>query len=293
MEELIINSLKSAGFDLIGFFDNDFSDYRDFYIESNNPFIKGSLSDKTDMKKLMPEALGTIAVGITYSKLHPVINQQELHFGSNSWGVDYHRVIKDKVAKAMFDVKSQFPQTKYLCLVDNSVLDDRYIAYKAGLGFYGKNKLLINPKLGSYFFIGVILVNHKLKSSKMIENQCGSCNKCIKTCPGQALNNRHLEYQKCRSYLLQQKVPLSKDEINILGKCVFGCDTCALVCPFNKQNHIHQVAFLPTGIEQINAEIKLSNSDFKKKYGHLAGAFIGKKRLNRNIKYIKDKNNVL
>lgn len=284
---------KKVGFDLVGFFDNDFSDYSHFYIDSDNPFIKGNVEDKINVKAIMPDVQGAIVVGITYAKEDPIIDKQRIHLGSSSWGNDYHVVIKNKVDQAMALVKELIPDINYQCLVDNSVLDDRYMAYKAGLGFYGKNKLIINPDLGSYFFIGIVLVNKNFGTSKTIENKCGSCNRCVTACPGQALNNQYLDYQKCRSYILQQKEDLSIDQINILNKCIFGCDTCALVCPFNEDNHNHQESFKPSGLEQLTDEITLSNKDFKKKYGHLAGSFIGKKRLNRNIKYIKDKNNML
>ena len=288
-KEKIINELKKVGFDLVGISNLDLEEYKYRYLESiehgyYNPLIKGQAQDRLSPEIYLAGVKSVIVVGITYSKESPLINNENIAFGNSSWGRDYHAVIKTKAQKVM----DLYPEIKYKILVDNHALDDRLMAYKAGLGFFGKNSLLINPELGSYFFIGLILIDQLLEADEAIANDCGECKRCIKACPNQAINKTgYLNSLRCRSYLTQKKGDLTDQEQLMIGNSVFGCDICAKVCPYNNKNHTHNAYFLPSGIEVLNYEINLSNKEFKLKYGHLSGSYIGKARINRNFNYIK------
>lgn len=300
MREIFENELKKVGFDLVGFSDCDFTLLKPYLIEAeqkkwSSPLIKGEINERLNAKLVLPEAEGIVVVGLTYSKDSPLIAANELHFGNSSWGRDYHLVLKEKCNQALVEIIKKHPNIKYQIITDTSILDDRFLAYKAGLGFYGKNSLIINEQLGSYFFIGAIVTNIKFTNDSLVTNKCGNCIKCMVACPGRAINESGiLNSYLCRSYLTQKKEELTLKEQKKLGLSVFGCDICARVCPYNEKiNHVKNKEFLPIGLEQINEELEISNKEFKKRYGHLAGAYIGKSRINRNIRYIKDKNNVL
>ena len=114
---------------------------------------------------------------------------------------------------------------------------------------------------------------------------------CLKACPTGALSSEGYNYQKCLSYLTQ-KEELTKKEKNMLNNCIYGCDKCQEVCPYNQKNN-NSIYFNPTGVEFINVfnYQKLSNKKFKEKYGHLSGSWKGKKIIERNIDIYKDKIN--
>ena len=147
---------------------------------------------------------------------------------------DYHRIIKNTLTVL----------SDYICrLGDNITCSiyadigpeiDRRLAYNAGLGFYGKNTMLINPDFGSYFFIGYILCNIHLEPDTPMIKKCNACNRCIKSCPGGALGEC-FDITKCASHISQKKGNLTDEEKSILAKSglVFGCDTCQRVCPHN------------------------------------------------------------
>lgn len=301
MKELFKEELKKVGFDLIGFTDDNLLPLEPYLKKAEklgytSPLVKGKIKERINLQSILPEALGVVVVGLTYPKDSLIINKSKLHFGNSSWGQDYHLVIKDKCELALKEIIKNYPNLQYKIITDTSNMDDRFLAYKAGLGFYGRNSLLINEKYGSYFFIGAIIININFDSQETLAiSKCGDCKQCMIACPSKAINETGiLDSFKCRSYLTQKKGDLNVDEKKILGTSVFGCDICARVCPYNQGfNHTKNQEFCPTGIEQLEDEIVMSNREFKGKYGHLAGAYIGKTRINRNIKYIKDKNNMV
>lgn len=285
-----------SGFDLVGIAKPDFSKLKEKLTgNNNNPLIKGSVADRIRFDSVLDGAKTAIVVGLTYTKESNVVDRNKLHFGNSSWGIDYHQVLKEKLELVCLQIKSLIPDFEYEICVDTSVLDDRFLAYSAGIGIYGKNSLLINPDLGSYFFIGSVICNLDLNADSPLTSSCKGCNLCIKACPTGALNeSNYLDYKKCCSYITQTKEELNEDQLSSLSTCIFGCDICAKVCPYNKdKNHVHNKEFLPSGIEVLSGEINLTNKEFKEQFGHLSGAFVGKKVLNRNIKYIKDKYNIV
>jgi epoxyqueuosine reductase len=153
--------------------------------------------------------------------------------------------------------------------------------------------LLINPKYGSYIFLGSLLTNLDIEIDKPMKERCSNCNKCIEACPTKALNDSDiLNANKCLAYLTQKK-DLTDEESKLLNQCIYGCDICMSVCPYNKNNNDQHQEFTPTGIEFIdtNKYNDLSNNNFKKKYGKLSGSWRGAKVINRNINLYKDKHN--
>jgi epoxyqueuosine reductase QueG len=163
---------------------------------------------------------------------------------------------------------------------------DRLLAYRAGLGFYGKNKMLINPDFGSYFFIGYILCDIELESDASIERECDGCGKCIKACPGSALDDSFC-IEKCASHISQKKGELTQEEIEILKKSslIFGCDICQRVCPHNNITPRPMAEFTEDIISSLSkSDLEgLSNKEFMNKYKDRAFSWRGKKVLERNI----------
>ena len=210
-----------------------------------------------------------------------------------TWATDYHLVVTDYLQRLVDELSSTNPSELFSIHCDTSPLADRYMAYLAGLGFYGKNKCFINPTWGSYIVIGTVLTTLEFKPNTPMADTCIGCNRCITSCLGQCLNDNEFNYATCKSYLTQKKGDLTNDEQSIIKKSplVFGCDVCQEVCPHNKDLPTTPIVEFQSiepyvDIEELES---ISNKEFKAKYGHRAFSWRGKKILIRNNKYIDSK----
>lgn len=204
-------------------------------------------------------------------------------------GADYHKVVRSYLEKICRFIENETGldfSGNIFC--DISPYSDREIAYMAGLGFYGKNHMLINPTLGSYFFIGYIITEGlKLTSDTPLETSCAGCGKCIAACPGGALTDNFYA-EKCASNISQKKGELTQEEENILLKSgfIWGCDKCQSVCPHNSSLSLTPIPeFRDNLIYDLRQEDlePLSERQFRKKYCNKAFTWRGKKPLLRNI----------
>lgn len=204
---------------------------------------------------------------------------------------DYHIVIKEKLRVLSSFIKTLSPDASFDIFADIGPLVDRKLAYRAGLGFYGKNSMLINPDFGSYFFIGYILTDILLESDSPLGTNCLSCNKCILACPGGALKEK-FDISKCASHISQKKGALTKEEENILkkSKSVFGCDICQRVCPHNNISKTAMKEFSEDLIFSVTLEDieALSNRAFMRKYKDRAFSWRGREVLVRNLHILDD-----
>ena len=207
-----------------------------------------------------------------------------------TWATDYHLVVTDYLQRLVDELKSNTPDALFSIHCDTSPLADRYMAYLAGLGFYGKNKCFINPTWGSYIVIGTVLTTLEFEPNMPMTDTCVGCNRCISSCLGQCLNDDEFNYATCKSYLTQKKGDLTDDEQSIVKKSplVFGCDVCQEVCPHNKDlptTPIIEFQSIEPYVDITELE-SITNKEFKAKYGHRAFSWRGKKILIRNQEYI-------
>ena len=210
-----------------------------------------------------------------------------------TWGTDYHLVINEYLEKLIEKLQKINTSAQFSIHCDTSPLADRYMAYLAGLGFYGKNNCFISPKWGSYVMIGTILTTLEFEPNTPLEQSCMGCNRCITACLGQCLGHDEFKYDTCKSYLTQKKGDLTKEEEIIIGKTplVFGCDICQEVCPHNQNiptTPIPEFQRIEPYIDIYEIET-LTNREFKAKYGNRAFSWRGKKILMRNQNIIEEK----
>ena len=204
--------------------------------------------------------------------------------------LDYHKIISEKLKLISDFIKSIAPSCTAECFCDIGPEVDRLLAYRAGLGFYGKNGMLINSEYGSFFFIGYVLCDLNLTPDAPIENECMGCGKCFEACPGGALSASGFDISKCASHISQKKGTLTKEEEEILKKSglIFGCDACQKVCPHNKEACKAMKEFTENLMSGICLDdIKsLTNRQFSEKYGNRAFSWRGKKLLERNLELL-------
>ncbi|MEA1886055.1 MAG: tRNA epoxyqueuosine(34) reductase QueG [Bacteroidota bacterium] len=186
---------------------------------------------------LVPDARTVIVTGVNYfNKYEPRDDQPE--FAIYALGKDYHRVLKDRLYLLLDFIKSKDPETRGRPFVDTAPVLERAWAVEAGLGWIGKNSMLINKDLGSFLFLGVLIINRELEYNNTISKDlCGKCTRCIDACPtGAILENRTIDSNKCISYLtIENKGSIAEKYTEKIGKKIFGCDICQTVCPWNSR----------------------------------------------------------
>jgi epoxyqueuosine reductase len=151
---------------------------------------------------------------------------------------DYHRVMWDKLDALLAWVQRELGDVKGRSFVDSGPVLERDLAQRAGLGWFGKNTLLINPKLGSFFFLGALFLDLELRADDpFTSDHCGSCTRCLDACPTHAFTApRVLDARKCISYLtIELKGGHSPEQAAMIGDHLFGCDICQEVCPWNEK----------------------------------------------------------
>lgn len=206
-----------------------------------------------------------------------------------TYSEDYHITVKKYLDKVAAFIKS-LGEYKAEVYVDVSPYNDVELAYNAGLGVVGKNKLLINDKYGSLCFIGYVITDMPLEESAPVNGGCLNCNKCVKSCPTGALRN--YDFSICLSEITQKKSELTEIEKQTIKEngSAFGCDICQIVCPMNNFKITKIAEFknnLVTYIKKSDFE-NLSNKEFKEKYGNRAFSWRGKKVLIRNLEILED-----
>ena len=203
---------------------------------------------------------------------------------------DYHKIIKEKLSPVCDFIRTLAPDTECEIFADIGPEIDRHLAYNAGLGFYGKNGMLINDDFGSWFFIGYILCDLVMEADKPLNKACIGCNKCIESCPGGALGEQFC-IDRCASHISQKKGNLTENEIAILKKSglIFGCDACQKVCPHNNITPKPMKEFTEDIIDSLWLKDieNLSNKEFLAKYKNHAFSWRGKSVLLRNIDILK------
>ena len=206
-------------------------------------------------------------------------------------GEDYHKVVKEKL-KPIAEKIISLGATKVIIHCDNGGYNDRKAAYDAGLGFYGKNRMLINDKYGSYFFIGQVICDLKFEADSPLDKTCFSCGRCENACITGTLKEGYTE-ENCLSGISQKKGDLTKEEQDFIkkSKMCWGCDICQRVCPHNEKLESNALKdFLNDRITSLKISDleNLSEREFKKKYGKYAFAWRGGKVLKRNLEILKD-----
>jgi len=204
-------------------------------------YMERNLEKRLDPRILVPNSKSVISVLISYYPGSPKISTESPKISRYALSHDYHDVIKDKLHLLLELIQKEFGQVEGRVFVDSAPVLEKAWAVRAGLGWIGKNSLLINSKLGSYVFIGELIVNLEIESTpSQIRNYCGTCTRCVDACPtGAIVSPSVIDSRKCISYLtIEKKSALTDDEVKMLNGWCFGCDICQEVCPWNSKINI-------------------------------------------------------
>jgi epoxyqueuosine reductase len=210
-----------------------------------------------------------------------------------AYGKDYHFVVKDKLKSFLANLQLEIGDFGGRVFVDSAPVMERQWAQKAGLGWLGKNSLLLNREMGSFFFLAELIIDLEVSPDAPLQKDyCGTCTKCIDACPTDAIvKNGVVDASKCISYLtIELKDAIPEDFRGKMENWVFGCDICQDVCPWNRfsQNH-SELEFLP------NSELLgFGKSDWQEMTAETFGKVFKKSALKRtkfeglkrNIKFL-------
>jgi epoxyqueuosine reductase len=256
-------------------------------------FLSRDIEKRINPRLLFNGAKSVIVAGINY---YPPVAQEgdDIPLVSKyAYGKDYHVVLSDKLSKVLEFIVSSLPGASGMVCVDTSPILEKAWAVEAGLGWIGKNSVMINKELGSFVFLGEIIMNAELQYDKPDGNEhCGNCKLCIYACPTNAINaNRTIDSRRCISWLtVENKNEIPEEFRDRLSNRVFGCDICQDVCPWNRsaKPHNKDEFRLPEHIRKMNREewLELSPQNFETLFEKSSVKRVTYKRLMRTINFI-------
>ena len=230
-----------------------FEDWLNHGYHGSMDYLNKNFDKRLDPRKLVDGSKSVISLTYNYYPPKKLVRKNNFIISKYAYGKDYHKILKKKLRKLFFFMKENIGNIEGRVFVDSAPVHERAWAKLSGLGWIGKNSLLINKKMGSYFFIAEIISDLDLEYDSPISDMCGKCTRCIDACPTDAITKAQvIDAQKCISYLtIENKKKIPKELQKNMNGYIFGCDICQEVCPWNRFSKPHnEESFLP------NKEIK-------------------------------------
>ena len=234
------------GFQQIGVADTDLSDYTPDYrawleqqFQGDMGYMARNVGKRTDPSKLMPGTIRVISARMDYLPVTRgnVLNSPDKGYISHyALGRDYHKTVRGRL-RALAKQIEIHAGGQFRAFTDSAPILEKPLAAKAGIGWVGKNTLILNQSAGSWFFLGEIFTNIPLPINVEVQaDKCGACKACINVWPtGAIVGPKQLDPRRCISYLtIEHKGVIDEELRESIGNRIFGCDDCQLVCPWNR-----------------------------------------------------------
>jgi epoxyqueuosine reductase len=305
------NRAFELGFNLVGITRAEPSPRLDAYFRWVEAGMQGEMgymarpdrqARRRDLNVILPGVRSMVVVGLDYQTAavpDALLNDPSRgRIAAYAWGVDYHDILMprlERMAEWMLEASplaaAHGGGRSYRVYVDTGALLERSHGQQAGLGFTGKNTMLIHPRRGSSFFLGEILSEMEFDTYDKPgrETMCGSCTRCLKACPTHAFPQPHvLDARRCISYLtIEHKGSIDPALRPLMGNWVFGCDVCQDVCPFQRfAQPTHGAGFYPVDMERAAPTLvdllALDENGFQQRYSGSPLVRIKRERLVRN-----------
>jgi epoxyqueuosine reductase len=257
-------------------------------------YLANHFDKRLDPRKLVPGAKSVISLLFNYYPEQTQASAEAPKIAKYAYGEDYHFVIKDKLKELLAFIRDNIGEVDGRVFVDSAPVMDRVWAQESGLGWMGKNTLLLNKRAGSFFFIAELILDLELAPNVPTKfDHCGTCTKCIDACPTNALVDANLlDASKCISYLTIEL----KDEIPIefngeMENWAFGCDICQDVCPWNRFSKAQEEERFKPHSEFLDMEARdwyeMTEEVFRKLFKKSALKRTKYKGLKRNLDFLK------
>ncbi|GHA95606.1 epoxyqueuosine reductase [Modicisalibacter luteus] len=252
---------RELGFQQIGITDTDLATH-ERYLErwlaaghhGEMGFMAKHGSKRTRPAELVPGTLRVISARMDYLppevETTKVLGQADKAYVSRyALGRDYHKLIRKRLASLAKRIEDEVGPFGYRAFVDSAPVMERALAQKAGLGWFGKNSMLLHPRSGSLFFLGELYTDLPLPIDAPFDSEhCGKCNQCRTACPtGAIIDDKVVDSRRCISYLtIELHGSIPEEYREAMGNRVYGCDDCQLVCPFTRFTRAsHEEDFAP------------------------------------------------
>lgn len=257
-------------------------------------YMENHFDKRLDPTLLVPGAKSVISLMYNYFPEQADLSQGKYKISRYAYGQDYHNVIKDQLFKLSEKIQQEIGSIQGRVFVDSAPVLERSWAARSGLGWVGKNSMLINKQHGSYFFLAEVICDLELEPDGPIKDYCGTCTACIDACPTDAIiENRTVDSNRCISYLtieLRNAIPNSFQ--TQMADWIFGCDICQEVCPWNRfAIPHHEPRFEPEILKDFDPEewLEMTEEVFKSQFGPSAISRTGLDGIQRNVKFVNNK----
>ncbi|MBT1702983.1 tRNA epoxyqueuosine(34) reductase QueG [Chryseosolibacter indicus] len=257
-------------------------------------YLENHFDKRLDPTLLVPGAKSVVSLIYNYYPEKDLSQQTELKVAKYAYGEDYHFVIKDKLKTFLSLIQQEIGEVGGRAFVDSAPVMERAWAKRSGLGWIGKNSLLLNKEHGSFFFLAELIIDLELEYDGPVKDYCGTCTACIDACPTDAIVDAHVvDGSKCISYFtIELKEELPTDVKGKFENWIFGCDICQDVCPWNRFSKPHnEDKFNPNPLLETmskNEWIELTEEVFQNIFRHSAVKRTKFEGLKRNIRFVID-----
>ncbi|HFI0150431.1 TPA: tRNA epoxyqueuosine(34) reductase QueG [Streptococcus suis] len=295
IKEEIIALSKEIGISKIGFTTADDFSYLEKSLRAGveegrtTGFEHKNIEERIDPKLSLASARTIISIAVAYPRHLPQQPQKTQYkrgkITPNSWGLDYHYILQDKLERLARGIEQLTEGLEYKAMVDTGALVDTAVARRVGIGFIGKNGLVISKEYGSYMFLGELITNLDIEPDQPVDYDCGDCNRCVTACPTACLlGDGTMNARRCLSFQTQDKGMMDLEFRKKIKTVIYGCDICQICCPYNKGISSPEVVEIDPDLAQpeLIPFLELSNGQFKEKFGMIAGSWRGKNILQRN-----------
>ncbi|MEQ8362498.1 MAG: tRNA epoxyqueuosine(34) reductase QueG [Cyclobacteriaceae bacterium] len=255
-------------------------------------YLENHFDKRLDPTLLVPGAKSVVSLVYNYYPKQDLAEEDNLKIAKYAYGEDYHFVIKEKLKAFMAHLHETLGEINGRAFVDSAPVMERAWAQKSGLGWVGKNSLLLNRNAGSFFFLAELILDLELDYDNPTKDYCGTCTACMDACPTDAIATPYVvDGSKCISYFtIELKEEIPKDVKGKFENWVFGCDICQDVCPWNRfSSPHHEPRFDPSQELESMKEgdwQEISEEIFRSVFKKSAVKRTGLKGLQRNIQFI-------
>jgi epoxyqueuosine reductase len=302
---LIKQKAKELGFDFCGISRAEFLEQEAPRLEQwlhkamqgEMSYMANHFDKRLDPRLLVEGAKSVISVLLNYFPKQDLAQEDNFKISKYAYGTDYHFVLKEKLRKLIKYIQEHIGEVHGRAFVDSAPVMDKVWAQKSGLGWVGKHSNLINKQMGSFFFIGELILDLELEYDAPTKDYCGTCTRCIDACPTEAIVNPYVvDGSKCISYFtIELKNEIPKEMQGKFENWIFGCDICQDVCPWNrfaKPHHTPEFEPHPNLAQMTKKEwIEITEEVFQTIFRKSAVKRTKLKGLQRNIKFLQASDN--
>ena len=204
-------------------------------------YLENYFDKRLDPTKLVPGAKSVISLVYNYYPEKDLGQTDQFKIAKYAYGEDYHFVIKERLKSFLQNIQHEIGEVNGRAFVDSAPVMERAWAKRSGLGWIGKNSLLLNREMGSFFFLAELIIDLELDYDQPVRDYCGTCTACMDACPTEAIPEPYVvDGSKCISYFtIELKEEIPPEVKGKFDNWIFGCDICQDVCPWNRFSRPH------------------------------------------------------